>query len=244
MKNHHLVITGCILTLSMLITACTSKPSFPPPSVILRAPMQVSSSSKAASSAGPVASQPPSLLIDVPFAPQSPYANWDQLHEEACEEMSLLMVHHFLQSTPLSLADAEMQVQQMVAWERQQGYADDVSVAQLGAIATSLYGYHARVLTDVTPQHLRRELAAGHPIIIPAAGRSLKNPYFSGAGPFYHMLVITGYTDDGFITNDPGTKRGEQYWYSTNVLMNALHDWTGVKEEIVKGAKTALVVDR
>lgn len=184
-----------------------------------------------------------SLLIDVPFAPQSPFAVWDKLHEEACEEMSLIMVHHFLEGTKLSMADAETEVQAMIAWERDHDYADDVSSSQLGDIAKSLYMYHVRVLTNVTADTLRTELALGNPIIIPAFGRALKNPYFSGAGPFYHMLVVTGYSGDGFITNDPGTKQGAQYWYSSKVLMNALHDWTGVKEEIATGLKTAVVVE-
>ena len=56
------------------------------------------------------------------------------------------------------------------------------------------------------------------------------------------MLVVIGYTDDGFITNDPGTKRGEQYWYKTETLLDAIHDWTGVKEEIAKGPTNALIV--
>lgn len=185
---------------------------------------------------------PSSLLINVPFAPQAPFANWDALHEEACEEMALIMVKHYLDGTPLSLEDAESEVQAMIAWERENGYADDVNTTELAEIATAHYGLRTRIMTDVTAASLRAELAQGNPVIIPAGGRLLKNPYFSGEGPFYHMLVVTGYDARGFITNDPGTKRGENYWYATDVLMNALHDWTGVKEEIEQGAKNALVI--
>ncbi len=96
----------------------------------------------------------------------------------------------------------------MVAWEREHGYADDVSAVQLGVIAQGFYGYHFRVLSDVTAKSLRSELAAGNPIIIPVFGRALKNPFFSGESHFYHMLVVIGYAGDGFITSDPGTKRG------------------------------------
>ncbi len=194
--------------------------------------------------APPQSAHTPSISLPVPFAPQAPFANWDALHEEACEEMSLIMVHHYLQGTPLSLNDAEKEVQEMVGFETAKGYGVDVSASQLGEIASTLYGYKTRVLSNVTAQTLRAELDAGHPVIAPVAGRYLKNPYFSGEGPFYHMLVITGYTEDGFITNEPGTKRGENYWYSTDIFMNALHDWTGVKEEIATGAKTALVVEK
>jgi hypothetical protein len=184
------------------------------------------------------------VLLDVPFAPQSPYANWDALHEEACEEMSLIMVHHFLAGTPLSSADAETEVQQMVAWETANRYGVDVSVAQLGAIATALYGYHARVLANVTANTLRSELSRGNAIILPVAGRELNNPHFEGQVPFYHMLVVIGYSGDDFITNEPGTKDGAKYVYSTDVLMNALHDWIGVKEQIATGPKNALVVEQ
>jgi hypothetical protein len=232
-----------------MLSGCSKKPAFAQPSVIIERPplLQRSSSSQSFSSGRFVpassSSSPASLLIKVPFAPQSPFAVWDALHEEACEEMSLIMVRHFIAGTPLSMTDAESEVQQMVAWETAHHYTTDVTATQLGDIAVALYGYHVRVLTDVTAESLRHELALGNPVIIPAAGRALKNPFFSGLGPFYHMMVVVGYTDTGFITNDPGTKRGAEYWYSTDVLMNALHDWIGVKELIATGPKNALVVE-
>jgi hypothetical protein len=39
------------------------------------------------------------------------------------------------------------------------------------------------------------------------------------------MLVIVGYDSNGFITNDPGTRKGEGYRYSFATLMAAIHDW-------------------
>jgi len=255
MRIHRLVTTGCALIVgSVLLSGCTKKPAFPEPTVIIDHPRVVRSSSSSQSSAfgqsasapsssSAASSGPASLLIKVPFASQSPFAIWDALHEEACEEMSLIMVHHFLAGTPLGMATAETEVQQMVTWERENRYKDDVTAQELGDIAVSLYGYRVRVLTEVTADSLRHELAEGNPVIIPAAGRALKNPYFSGEGPFYHMLVVIGYSGDGFITNDPGTKQGAQYWYSSDVLMNALHDWMGVKEQIATGPKNALVVE-
>lgn len=240
----------CILFISALGTlpACSAqKPTFIEPALIFDRPVVTESASSTAPiivSSSVSSSPPEGLLIKVPFAPQAPFANWDALHEEACEEMSLLMVHHFLTSTPLSRDDAETELQAMIAWQREHGYGDDVSTKELGEIAEALYGYRVRVLTDVTAEILKEELRKGYPVIIPVAGRALKNPFFSGEGPWYHMLVVTGFTKDGFITNDPGTKRGEKYWYRTDVLMNALHDWTGVKEDILSGAKNAVVVEK
>jgi len=70
-----------------------------------------------------------------------------------------------------------------------------------------------------------------------------ENPYFSGEGPWYHMLVLTGYGWWDFITNDPGTRRGAGYEYRFSTLLNAIHDWTGIKEEIRKGRSAVLVLD-
>jgi len=185
---------------------------------------------------------PKSLLIAVPFSPQAPSANWDALHEESCEEMSLIMVAHFWEKTPLSRERAEEEIQALVQWEEEHGYPQDVTIEQLAAIAKQYYGLHGNVRADVTIDTIMEVLREGKPVIVPAAGRDLGNPYFSGEGPWYHMLVITGYDGNRFITNDPGTKRGENYIYRQDVLINAIHDWTGVKEEIRTGRKAMLIL--
>ena len=46
------------------------------------------------------------------------------------------------------------------------------------------------------------------------------------------MLVLIGYDENNFITNDPGTRRGEKYKYPQERVVNAIHDWTGTKETI------------
>ena len=56
---------------------------------------------------------------------------------------------------------------------------------------------------------ITKELSEGRIVIVPTAGRLLKNPHFTASGPLYHMLVIKGFDDakHTFITNDPGTRR-------------------------------------
>ena len=56
------------------------------------------------------------------------------------------------------------------------------------------------------------------------------------------MLVLTGYDERNFVTNDPGTRRGYGYKYTYSILYNAIHDWTGVKEDIEKGPIVVLVI--
>jgi len=47
--------------------------------------------------------------------------------------------------------------------------------------------------------------------------------------------------EDKFITNDPGTKRGENFAYKYQDLMNAIHDWNN--GDVKNGRPVVLVVE-
>lgn len=175
---------------------------------------------------------------------QAPYANWDELHEETCEEAALLMVQRFWTKGTLSEQTAETELQAMVKWETENGYGYDVNMVELLDVAKRHYGLNGYIETEVTVEKIKEILAKGYPIIIPAAGRELGNPYFSGEGPWYHVLTVVGYDAKNFITHDPGTKRGEGYKYEQNHLVSVIHDWTGVKEETNTGQKRMLVITK
>ncbi|MDP7454623.1 MAG: C39 family peptidase [Candidatus Peribacteraceae bacterium] len=186
---------------------------------------------------------PKKTQINVPFSPQAPHANWDPPYQEACEEIALIMVHYFLEGLELTPEIADKEIKKIVKWEEEHGYPEDVTLEQLNQIGCEYYKDCTNfVINQVTTESIKEELAKGNPIIIPAAGRRLLNPYFSGEGPWYHMLVVKGYDRNEFITNDPGTKRGDGYKYKYDVLVNAIHDWTGVKEEIEGGQRKMMVV--
>lgn len=187
---------------------------------------------------------PASVRIDVPFASQAPLQNWDALHQEACEEASLILVKYFLEGKTITPQTMEDEIQKLVAWETANGYKIDVDTEELLTIAKELYGLNGRIVTDVSVESLKRELAAGNPVIIPAAGQTLGNPYFSGDGPPYHMLVVVGYDSKNFITNDVGTRRGEGYKYDYDTLINAIHDWNGSTDTILSGPKRMLVITK
>jgi hypothetical protein len=96
-------------------------------------------------------------------------------------------------------------------------------------------------------------LVSGKLVIIPAAGRLLGNPNFSGQGPIYHMLVVRGFDNKTgeFITNDPGTRKGEGYRYKYSVLINAIHDWSHklsvdgmTDQEIASTIKAIVIVEK
>tara|TARA_Y100000310_G_scaffold323676_1_gene384434 strand:- start:952 stop:1611 length:660 start_codon:yes stop_codon:yes gene_type:complete len=187
---------------------------------------------------------PRKASLSVPFTVQAPHANWDAPYQEACEEAALLMVHSFLSESELTSQRANEQLLDLIEWETKKGYSEDVTLQELADIAEFFYGYTSQIIEDPSLRGIQEQIAQGNPVIVPAAGRMLGNPYFSGEGPWYHMLVITGYDGRRFITNDPGTKRGEGYRYKHDVLLDAIHDWTRVKEEISEGERRVLILNK
>jgi hypothetical protein len=187
---------------------------------------------------------PDKILIDVPFTSQAPYSKWDAYHEEACEEASLIMVRYFLEKKALNPEIAENEIQKLIRFEIDR-YGDymDSDARGVVTLAKDYYGLNnLEVVYDFTKEELKKELAKGNPIIIPAAGRLLGNPNFTAPGPLYHNLVLIGYEGSQFITNDPGTRKGKGYRYDADVFYAAIHDYPGDKNNIIQGRKAMIVI--
>jgi len=98
-----------------------------------------------------------------------------------------------------------------------------------------------------TKDDIIRELEQGNIVLTPMDGRLLKNPFFTPPGPERHMILIRGYDyqTKEFITNDPGTRRGENYRYSENTLIKAIRAYsTGYHNKIEKIEKKMIVVSK
>lgn len=195
-------------------------------------------------SAGAASTLPTSKNLNVSFTSQAPYAVWDEDHNEFCEEASVLMVARFWQGRRIANRDdAERSLQRLKRWQLKRfGYFKDTTAEETATILREYYKLkNVAVIKNPSITAIKREVAAGRPVIVPAAGRLLGNPYFRRPGPLYHMLVIKGYTKDGkFITNDPGTRRGANFLYKPSVIMKAMHDWNG--GDVVHGQKVVIVV--
>lgn len=178
----------------------------------------------------------------VPFTSQAPYAVWDPPYDEACEEASMLMVDAYLRGKVITQASANESIFAQVAWQEEHGYAIDITVQEVVEVLGAYFKLEAFLETDPTPESIEYHLSEGSLVIVPAAGRLLGNPYFTAPGPVYHMFVITGYDHEKrqFITNDPGTRRGEGYRYSYDVIMNAIHDWND--GDVLNGQKVIVIV--
>ena len=219
-------------------------------SVVIPAAMGRSSSSSSSATPAPASSSKPAtppqavskdeVNWDVPFTPQAPFAQWDAVHKEACEETSALMVLKYFAGEDIAspeAADAEI-----VRLVEASGAPVDETAAEVADLLRSENpSLDVSLLSNPTEAQLKAVLAEGKLVIVPAAGRRLGNPFFQSPGPPYHMLVLRGYTKDGHvITNDPGTRRGENFAYKWDVLINAIHDWNG--GDVENGAKVVVVI--
>ncbi|MFC1612621.1 C39 family peptidase [Patescibacteria group bacterium] len=188
---------------------------------------------------------PEEFNLDVPFTPQAPNAVWDEIHQDACEEASALMAAFFVLERPiLGPSDTDKELLKIVDWQKRYfGFWKDTDASQTADILREYYGLkNIEVQYDITIEDIKREIAQGHPVIIPAAGRELGNQYYTPPGPYYHMLVVKGYTKNRIITNDPGTKRGENFSYKNDIFYNAIHDWNS--GDIAGGKKAMIVVKK
>lgn len=173
-------------------------------------------------------------------------------YQEACEEASMLTIANYYQVISLNNSnEVNGELLLLINWEEENGYAIDINAAEVAEILKNKFNLNSRLEKEVTVDRIKYELAQGHPIIVPTAGRLLENPYFKNPGPIYHMLVIRGYDNKNFITNDVGTNtKGEAFKYRYENLLSSIHDWQSdlavdgmTEEEMALGQKVMIVIE-
>jgi hypothetical protein len=221
-----------------------------PSKTVVVAPITTAKPPAVATPTDSVAEIPTKYELAVAFAQQAPFGNWDAAHEEACEEASMVMADKYFRHQSLTETIMEEELQKILKWQTDNGYQLDLTAAETVKNLNDYFGLSAHLSREVTVDRIKYELFKGNLVIIPAAGRELHNPNFKGAGPIYHMLVIKGYNDKEFITNDPGTRKGNGYRYSYDTIINAIHDWNHERAaggmtnaEMAQGEKVIVIVD-
>ncbi|MBI5071321.1 C39 family peptidase [Candidatus Falkowbacteria bacterium] len=196
---------------------------------------------------------PADFLAPVAFASQAPLGDWSMPYQEACEEASMIMVAKYFKNEKLDNNIMAEEILKLVKWEDDNGYPLDLTAAQVVEVLDKYFGLKSSLDKMVTETEIKKKLVAGDLIIVPLAGRDVGNPYYKQPGPLYHMLVIRGYNQTEFITNDPGTRRGEAYRYLYGDLLWAVHDWVGgvrayqdprPEPDMRTGARVMVVVEK
>jgi hypothetical protein len=184
-------------------------------------------------------------ILEVPFTAQAPTGNWDALHEEMCEEGTLVMAHAWVNGINLTPAYAESQLQKLAKWGTDNfGTYVDTNARQTAQMGEAVYGLHTRIIDSPSIADIKREIDNGSIVIMGMAGRMLGNPNYTPPGPVYHMILIKGYDATEFITNDDGTRKGNSYHYAYATLMAAAHDWNGDAVTIADSPAVAFVVNK
>ncbi len=196
----------------------------------------------------PAQPMPASVLIPVTFTSQAPFANWKDLRQETgCEEAAVIMAMHWATGEILTPVKALHDIRAIADYElKHYGYYADTSAKDTMDIIFKEYFKYDNVALKygIRIDDIKKELAKGHLALIPANGQALHNPHFTPPGPPHHMLLVTGYDDatQEFITNDPGTRAGENFRYSYATIASALQDYESGNDAPLKENRTAMIV--
>lgn len=194
---------------------------------------------------------PASKKLEVAFIPQAPYHDWSEPWQNACEEAALLTLHHYIKGDKsVSKEKVKQEILDMIDWQMKYfGSHKDLKTHEIADIAKEYLGYQdVKVSYDIGIEDIKKEIANNNPALIPAAGRVLNNPNFTAPGPYYHNLVVIGYTENRIITNDPGTRKGANFEYTYDNFYNSIHDFVDGAdkkhpEKMLEGRRVMIVIN-
>lgn len=167
------------------------------------------------------------INLDVPYTSQAPEKKWIDPWEDACEEASILMLDAYYKGYGLSPIFAKDEITKMIDWQYERGWFKSISIQQVSQLYEHFFpkGKQPRIVENPTAKQIKEFVQSGKPVLVVAFGKALPNKWYSNGGPEYHALIIRGFTDDSFITNDPGVNRGKNFAFPIGALMNSIHDW-------------------
>jgi len=200
----------------------------------------------------PGSAAPKPLLLNVPFTSQAPLAEWrDQRQQDGCEEAAAAMAMAWVGNEQgITKANWRLRILILSNFEfKKYGEYRDISLSDMKSwLFNDYFNYQSVEIKAVkTAADIIQELERGRIVLTPMDGRALKNPYFNPPGPERHMIVIKGYDYDTqeFIVNDPGTRRGESYRYSSKIILKAIRAYSsGYHQPIKEVVKEMLVVSK
>ena len=183
----------------------------------------------------------------VPFTSQAPTGEWSlSAFQDGCEETSAMMVWMAREGKYLSREEVKAKLLNMALFQTKLiGHGVDTNVSDTNKYLLKYYFWitDGEVVYDFTLDELKEAVMKGM-VIVPTNGRALKNPNFMASGPLQHMLVIIGYDveEREFITNDPGTRKGEGYRYTEQILYGAIREYPTGKHLPITTERKAMIL--
>jgi len=192
--------------------------------------------------------RPAVVMHNVPFTSQAPLGNWKDPRQQAgCEEAAALIAMGWVRGDTFTPSGAEKTIIAISEYElKNYGSYEDASAKDtVDWILKGYFNYsNVRLKYDIGVGDIKRELANGNVVIAPMNGQTIGNPYYTPPGPLRHMVVFIGYDDNKkeFITNDPGTSRGESFRYSYDRIQTSLQDYETGDHVPITSHRTAMIV--
>jgi len=189
------------------------------------------------------------ILENAPFTSQAPFGNWaDPIEQNGCEEASALMAISWARGQTFTKDEALKQIiaSSDYTLKKYGAYLDVSAQDTVNWIIKDFFNYpNAEFRKDIKIADIISELKKGNVVITPMNGQILPNPNYTAPGPGEHMLLIRGYDEakNQFITNDPGTRKGELFRYDIPTFYAAIRDYpSGFKEPNSGRNKNMIVV--
>lgn len=187
----------------------------------------------------------------IPFFAQAPTGEWsDPRQQDGCEEATAIMAMGWVENKSFSNQEALREIITLSDFEQKKyGEYLDISLQDIKDwIFGDYYNYdQVKLVIDIDKSDIIQALEEGKLVMLPLNGQKLTNPYFTSPGPERHMVLVRGYDyeTDEFITNDPGTRRGENFRYSGKEIIDSVLIYpTGHHEPIAEKRKGMLVISK
>ena len=166
-------------------------------------------------------------ILAVPFVCQNPFQDKEgwKIHDESCEEAAVLQAVLFLKNENISFSKAHQKFLDMIAWQKSPehfGKHKDLFKKDLEYFTEKYFNFRPTevfFLEEINQNILKGIITFGLPVILPTMAKELKNPFYHHQE--YHMVTLIGFNKEKAIVNDVGTKRGQHFVYSWEVLLNA-----------------------
>lgn len=189
---------------------------------------------------------PPSVYIHTPYYTQAPDGDWKLPWSMLCSEANLVLAAYAVQWKPLSKEQFKKEMRAMIPLQENAfGTYFSIPMHELKSVYDTIYPDTGKtwILDNPSVDDIKAELAQGHLVIVPTAGKLLNNPFFVNGWPTFHSILVVWYDETHFYVNEVGMSNGKNHKYTHDTVMFAMHDF--VKNgDVIQWEKLVMVIKK